>query len=355
VPGRHRKPTHRRTGTVLAATGALVAVPLVDQGAAYADTLSIDLGPIVACESGGNPRAQNPSSTASGTYQMLDSTWAAYGGRAFAARAKDATPAQQTEVAERLYAARGLSPWAASRHCWAGKVQASRPAAPKPTQTPATNNSRTGYRVQPGDTLARIAAAEHLSWQELWAANRAAVTHPETIYPGQVLTIPASTPPAAAPAPAQPAARPASTVQGGGGEQLHIQLTGYSYQDNTPPGSATVSHPVLHKVAGGTGTYADPITVAVPNSGKGQYPAGTRFYLPSVHRYVIVEDTGASPAAEYGQVDAHLDMWIGGQDGTRAATDACMDRITGKVPAELNPPSGRPVTAGPVYAGGCHI
>ncbi len=31
-------------------------------------------------ESGGNIRAQNPRSTASGKWQFLDSTWAGYGG-----------------------------------------------------------------------------------------------------------------------------------------------------------------------------------------------------------------------------------------------------------------------------------
>src|SRR5512135_1310636 len=36
--------------------------------------------------------------------------------------------------------------------------------------------------------------------------------------------------------------------------------TGYTWFDNTPPGSGEISHPVLHAKAGGTGTYADPIT-----------------------------------------------------------------------------------------------
>ncbi|GAA5144422.1 hypothetical protein GCM10023321_00770 [Pseudonocardia eucalypti] len=139
----------------------------------------------------------------------------------------------------------------------------------------------------------------------------------------------------------------------GTSKQLKIELTGYSYQDNTPPGSAEVSNPVLHKKAGGTGTYADPITVAVPGKGTGIFKAGSRFYLPTVKRYVIAEDTGASAA---GSGDGHLDMWIGGEGGTKSATDACMNKITGDVPAEYNPPPGRPVLSGPIYAGGkCNI
>lgn len=134
--------------------------------------------------------------------------------------------------------------------------------------------------------------------------------------------------------------------------QLRIELTGYSWQDNTPPGSAIVSHPILHTVAGGTGTYSDPITVAVPGSGPDmQFPAGTRFYLAKIHRYVIVEDTGATKYRL-----PHLDLWIDGRTGTRAATDRCMNTLTGTTAAIRNPQPGLPVTAGPIYNNGkCRI
>jgi hypothetical protein len=60
-------------------------------------------------------------------------------------------------------------------------------------------------------------------------------------------------------------AGPATTaLSRGPARQLHIFLTGYSFHDNTPPLSAIVSHPILHKAAGGQGTFRDPITVAVP-------------------------------------------------------------------------------------------
>lgn len=141
----------------------------------------------------------------------------------------------------------------------------------------------------------------------------------------------------------------------GGAKQLTIWLTGYSWQDNTPPGSSIVGEPVLHKEAGGTGTFADPITVAVPgHQGKMDWQPGTKFYLPSVQRYVIVEDSGAAkpPSGD----DTHLDMWIGGQDGTKATTDACENQLTGNVPAQANPAGNLPVMAGPIFAGGkCNI
>lgn len=35
---------------------------------------------IVMCESGGNYKAENPTSTASGAYQIIDGTWNGFGG-----------------------------------------------------------------------------------------------------------------------------------------------------------------------------------------------------------------------------------------------------------------------------------
>lgn len=66
---------------------------------------------IVMCESGGNYRAENPYSTASGAYQILDSTWAGYGGYSHASHAP---PAVQDAKAAQLWAGgAGISHWAA--------------------------------------------------------------------------------------------------------------------------------------------------------------------------------------------------------------------------------------------------
>jgi len=169
--------------------------------------------------------------------------------------------------------------------------------------------------------------------------------------PSTAPSAPRSSTPAAAPPP--PPSSPPPAAAPPPGRQLTVQLTGYSFQDNTPPGSSQVCCSVLHSVAGGQGTFEDPITVAVPGSaGQGMlFTQGTRFYLPTVQRYVIVEDSGASA---YGL--PHLDMWVDGRGGSLSAVENCMDAITGRVPAELNPPPGRPVIAGPIASGyGCHI
>lgn len=72
-----------------------------------------DLPPcyVMMRESGGNITAQNPTSTASGKWQFLDSTWGGYGGYA---KARYAPESVQDERARQLWAGgRGCSHWSA--------------------------------------------------------------------------------------------------------------------------------------------------------------------------------------------------------------------------------------------------
>ena len=61
--------------------------------------------------------------------------------------------------------------------------------------------------------------------------------------------------------------RPITPIQSApaGETRLVAYTTGYDYPDNTPAGNA-ISNPIIHSGAGGTGTYADPITAAVGHS-----------------------------------------------------------------------------------------
>jgi peptidoglycan hydrolase-like protein with peptidoglycan-binding domain len=63
---------------------------------------------VVQCESGGNYSAVNPSSGAGGAYQILPSTWQAYGGQGLP---QDASPAEQGPIASEIYARQGPSAW----------------------------------------------------------------------------------------------------------------------------------------------------------------------------------------------------------------------------------------------------
>jgi septal ring factor EnvC (AmiA/AmiB activator) len=63
---------------------------------------------IVMCESGGNYHALNPSSGAGGAYQILPSTWAAYGGQG---EPQNAPKAEQDRIAAEIWRDSGPSAW----------------------------------------------------------------------------------------------------------------------------------------------------------------------------------------------------------------------------------------------------
>jgi hypothetical protein len=141
-------------------------------------------------------------------------------------------------------------------------------------------------------------------------------------------------------------------------------ITGYGWPDNTPP-SAEISNPVIHKSAGGAGTYTDPITIAVGHSiisGKDilDYPQGTKFYIPALRRYFIVEDTcGDGGAPQNGPCHtgykgyAWLDAWVGGQNQNSSSVLSCEDSITALHKIIKNPASNYAVVPGPIFGGSC--
>lgn len=135
--GAHSKPSTIRRVTALAATLAMPAVGAVAlAGTAHAGPPG-GWGPIIDCESGGNPTIENPSpnSSASGLFQFTDDTWASVGG---SGRAKDASVEEQYMRAEMLYDSRDTQPWNASRHCWQGRTgDADIQPAPAPEPEPA--------------------------------------------------------------------------------------------------------------------------------------------------------------------------------------------------------------------------
>jgi hypothetical protein len=167
-----------------------------------------------------------------------------------------------------------------------------------------------------------------------------------------------------------PVVRRARTSQAGSRAQsITAYITGYDVYDNTPPGSPTISNPVLHHVAGGTGTYADPITVAVGHSiinGRDilDWPQATRFYIPNLRRYFIVEDTcGDGPTPQNGPchnlstadpgAQTWLDVWVDGSKMSNSAANNCESNITHNQLVIENPAPNYAVVPGALAGSSC--
>ena len=114
----------------------------------------------------------------------------------------------------------------------------------------------------------------------------------------------------------------------------------------TPRAAPEIAYPNgRHPAAGGTGTYADPITAA---SDPRELPPGTLLYVPLLQAYLVMEDDCADCIEqwEHGRV-AHVDVW-GGMSGPGLL--ACEQALTPDAPVtlEVNPPPGRPTDPRPL-------
>ena len=173
--GRHRAPTN--TGRTLARTaiaGAVIGTPLAAAPAAQADTGGSVWDKLAQCESTGN-WAINTGNGFSGGLQFTPGTWRAFGGTGVA---HHASREQQIIVAERVLAKQGWGAWpACSRklglHGKPKSITVAPQAAPAtPQKVIATGGGRT-VAVKPGDTLAKIAAANGVDggWGRLHELN----------------------------------------------------------------------------------------------------------------------------------------------------------------------------------------
>jgi hypothetical protein len=142
-------------------------------------------------------------------------------------------------------------------------------------------------------------------------------------------------------------------------------ITGYSYWDNTPVGTAQIALPVVHDRAGGRGTYDDPVTLAVGHSISGgrstpDVPAGTRFYIERLQKYAIVEDVcGDGQAPQNGPCHTGhgghpwFDVYVGGEKTNAQMAAACARSITDLQTVIINPSPNLPVSAGAVADSNC--
>jgi hypothetical protein len=138
------------------------------------------------------------------------------------------------------------------------------------------------------------------------------------------------------------------------GRTQAVYMTFYGWPDNSPPGGAIAypkngGFPTVHNTAGGTGTYADPITFATAQS---ELPVGTLLFAPVIDKYLVMEDDCAECDTDWSSSQKwHIDVWMNsnGTDDSNAVLD-CEDQWTKSTTVvEVNPPPGRPATAPPLF------
>lgn len=214
VRGRHRRyqPNRiNRASLTVTAGGAGMALPFMGTGAAQAADMDT-WNKVAACESTNN-WSINSGNGFYGGLQFTQSTWEAYGGRAYAARADLASKDQQIAVAEKVLDGQGPGAWPVCS-VRAGLTRGGgepdiRPAAERTqrkdtkkktsiedVRPQSTPQSRAGnaemYTVVHGDTLSGIADDQDVrgGWRGLYAANRSAIgSDPDLIVPGQRLAL----------------------------------------------------------------------------------------------------------------------------------------------------------------------
>ncbi|MEE1755919.1 transglycosylase family protein [Streptomyces sp. SP18CS02] len=216
---KHRRPSKAiRFAAFAGITGAAVAAPLMGATTASAATTA-EWDKVAQCESGGD-WSINTGNGYYGGLQFSSSTWAAYGGTAYAASADQASKSQQIQVAEKVLAGQGKGAWPScgvglsNASYDGGSAQESAPkqeerkaeqpttrseqrtapkqAAPKTVTTPTGEKVEKGdgeYKVEAGDTLGTIAEAHGVKggWQKLFELNKDIVDDADLIFPGQQL------------------------------------------------------------------------------------------------------------------------------------------------------------------------
>ncbi|HEY5880792.1 MAG TPA: transglycosylase family protein [Nakamurella sp.] len=240
---RHRKPSKARTFALRGATvGVIAGAAALGLGAGTASAAPDSTWDAVAqCESTNN-WSINTGNGYYGGLQFSQSTWNAYGGQEYAARADLASKEQQIAVAEKTLAGQGWGAWAcayagggegstqrsvssdssssssseeASSSSSSDSSQSARSSRSSDDNQEASRSSDRSwsdddesdassssvasgsaadgsYTVAAGDTLSKIAAANGVAggWEAVFQANGDIIPNPDLIYPGQVLRIP---------------------------------------------------------------------------------------------------------------------------------------------------------------------
>ncbi|MFJ8534024.1 transglycosylase family protein [Streptomyces sp. NPDC093591] len=288
VRGRHRRyqPNRiNRASLTVTAGGAGMALPLIGTGVAQAADVDT-WNKVAACEST-NRWHVNTGNGYYGGLQFAQSTWEAYGGTRYAARADLATKDQQIAVAEKVLDGQGPGAWPQCS-VRAGLTQGgdtpdihpagtSRKTSVQDVRPQTTPQSRAGtaemYTVVRGDTLSGIAESQQVKggWQGLYAANRKAIgADPDLILPGQRLALRAK----AAPTKTRPASPSTSKPEKTSSDRQTVDREAAEQEKKQ---STTASRALVSPVSSPAGT---PYRKAGSSWSKG-YHTGVDFPVPT--------------------------------------------------------------------------
>lgn len=140
------------------------------------------------------------------------------------------------------------------------------------------------------------------------------------------------------------------TFQGLRVEEFYI--TFYGWPDNTPPGNeiAFPSHAnaaTIHDTTGGIGSYSNPITFA---SDPDYIKPGTIYYVPYLHKYVIMEDSCASCVKNWNNSLKHIDVWMDSDSDFTQELVQCQNKWTRRETYVVTQPtSNLPVDTTPIF------
>jgi hypothetical protein len=105
----------------------------------------------------------------------------------------------------------------------------------------------------------------------------------------------------------------------------------YGAYDNTPPGTTQIAfpkrdgYPTIHNSAGGSGTFADPLTMATDQR---ELRIGTKVYDSHLQRYFVMEDSCTECTADFDcGAGNRFDMYVGNLSKSQAVI-ACEDSLT---------------------------
>lgn len=217
------------------------------------------------------------------------------------------------------------------------------------------------YATRSGDTLQSVAAANATTTAAIVAMNpNIQLQRGQTLNVGIKVSTP-TPPPTPTPTPTPPP--PTGT-----GTTILAYMTQYGFPDNSCANDGTdrivagdcTSIKGIDGHAGGDGSLANPITVAVGYVGsKADYAPGTLFYRSDLHKYGIAGDTCAECHSQLNGAKVHIDWWAGGTAANKNTSSdpllACEDQHTLNANVIVNPPAGLPVSTGPIWsaATGC--